>query len=130
MKLLIMPFSLNSFSFIYRWVYSSLLGPGLFFNFVIFFMQTVELLGRLISPSQGRYLHTEQHTHTNIHSLSGIRTHDPCVRASEESSCLRPRGPCDRLLQTPTKQKRKCKQYESCFYSNEINLQSLRTRCK
>jgi hypothetical protein len=32
----------------------------------------------------------------NIHALSGIRTHDPSVRASEESSCLRSRGYCDR----------------------------------
>jgi hypothetical protein len=31
-----------------------------------------------------------------IHALSGIRTHDPSVRASEDSSCLRPRGYCDR----------------------------------
>jgi hypothetical protein len=29
--------------------------------------------------------------------LNGIRTHDPSVRASEDSSCLRPRGHCDRL---------------------------------
>jgi hypothetical protein len=33
----------------------------------------------------------------NIHVLSGIRTHDPNVRASESSSCLRPRGYRDRL---------------------------------
>jgi hypothetical protein len=34
----------------------------------------------MISPSQGLYLHrTTQHrkTLTNIHALSGIRTHDP-----------------------------------------------------
>jgi hypothetical protein len=34
----------------------------------------------VISPSQGLYLHrTKQHrkTRTNIHALSGIRTHDP-----------------------------------------------------
>jgi hypothetical protein len=34
----------------------------------------------MISPSQGLYLHrTTQHrkTRTNIHALSGIRTHDP-----------------------------------------------------
>jgi hypothetical protein len=40
----------------------------------------VELLGRVISPSQGLYLHrTTLHrkTKTNIHALSGIRTHDP-----------------------------------------------------
>jgi hypothetical protein len=29
---------------------------------------------------------------TDIHALSGIRTHDPSVRASEDNSCLRPRG--------------------------------------
>jgi hypothetical protein len=29
--------------------------------------------------------------------LSEIRTHNPSVRASEDSSCLRPRGHCDRL---------------------------------
>jgi hypothetical protein len=33
----------------------------------------------------------------NIHALSGIRTHDHSVRASEDSSCLRPLGYCDRL---------------------------------
>jgi hypothetical protein len=31
----------------------------------------------------------------NIHVLSGIRTHDPSVRASEYSAFLRPRGYCD-----------------------------------
>jgi hypothetical protein len=34
---------------------------------------------------------------TDIHTFSGIRTHDPCVRPSEESSCLRPCGHCERL---------------------------------
>jgi hypothetical protein len=36
--------------------------------------------------------------HTDIHVLSGIRTHDPSVRASEDSSCLRSRGHCARLV--------------------------------
>jgi hypothetical protein len=45
--------------FSHQWLYSLLLGPGLFFSFVIFFTQTVGLLRRVISPSQGRYLHTE-----------------------------------------------------------------------
>jgi hypothetical protein len=42
-----------------------------------------------------------QHKHrinANIHALSGIRTHDPSVRASENISCLRPRGHCDRPI--------------------------------
>jgi hypothetical protein len=45
-----------------------------------------------------RTTQTEQtHTHTsNNHALSGIRIHDPSVRASEDSLCLRPRSYCDR----------------------------------
>jgi hypothetical protein len=55
-----------------------------------FFTQTVGLLGRVISPSHGCYLNTEQHKHrinayTNIHALSGIRNHDPSVRAGEDT---------------------------------------------
>jgi hypothetical protein len=87
--------------FIHQWHYSPLLVPDLFLSFVIFFRQTVGLLVPMISPSQGRYLHTEQHkhrinTHTDIHALSWIRTHDSSVRASEDRSCLRPRGHCNR----------------------------------
>jgi hypothetical protein len=89
-------------SFIHQWLYSPLLVPGPFFSFVISFTQTVGLLGRVISPSQGRYLHrttqTQNNAHMNIHALNGIRTHDPGVRASEDSSCLRPRGHCDRQI--------------------------------
>jgi hypothetical protein len=35
-------------------------------------------------------------THTDIHAPSRIRTHHPSLRASEDSSCLRPRGHCGR----------------------------------
>jgi hypothetical protein len=74
-----------------------LLSPGLFFSFVIFFTESVGLLGRASSPSQDRYLHTGQDkhritAHTKIRALSGIRNHDPSVRAGEEISCIRPRG--------------------------------------
>jgi hypothetical protein len=34
--------------------------------------------------------------HTDMHALSGIRTHDRSVQAGEDSSCLRPRGHSDR----------------------------------
>jgi hypothetical protein len=65
--------------------------------------QTVELFGRGISPSQGLYLHTEQHkdrinSHTDIHTLGGIRTHNLSVRTGEDISCPRPRGHCHRLI--------------------------------
>jgi hypothetical protein len=74
-------------------------GPWPLIQFRNHFSQTVGLLGRVIIPSQSLYLNTGQHKHTpNIHVLSGIRTHDPSVRTSEDSSCLRPRGYCDRLV--------------------------------
>jgi hypothetical protein len=60
---------------------------------------SVGLLGRGISPSEGRFLHTGQHKHrinAVVHTSSGIRTHDPNVGASEDISCLRLRGHCDR----------------------------------
>jgi hypothetical protein len=59
------------------------------------FGQSVGLLGRRISPTQGLYPHrTTQHrkTRTHIHAPNGIRTRDPSVRAVEDSTCLRPRG--------------------------------------
>jgi hypothetical protein len=95
---------MSSLSFIHQWLYSPLLGPGLFFSVAIIFTQTVGLLVRVISLSQGLYLHTGRHKHrinayTDIHALSGIRTHDPSVRASEDSSCLRPCAHCDQLFQ-------------------------------
>jgi hypothetical protein len=57
--------------------------PGLQFRNL--FTQSVRLLGRVISPSQGRCLLTEQQknkekkAHTDFYALSGIRTHDPSV---------------------------------------------------
>jgi hypothetical protein len=43
------------------------------------------------TQTQNKRIHTP-----NIHALSGIRTHDPSVRGSEDSSCLKPRVYCDR----------------------------------
>jgi hypothetical protein len=44
-------------------------------------------LGRGIVPTEGLYLHgITQHgnANTHIHASSGIRTHDPSVRAAED----------------------------------------------
>jgi hypothetical protein len=88
--------------FFFQRLFQPIQGPGLLFSSVIIFSQTVGLLGRVIRPSQGRYLNTGEHKqnkriHTpNIHALSVNRTYDFSVRASEESSCFRPRGYCDR----------------------------------
>jgi hypothetical protein len=56
------------------------LGRLIYRRFLELFRQMVGLLGRVISPSQGLYLHRKtqnRKTRTNIHALSGIRTHDP-----------------------------------------------------
>jgi hypothetical protein len=42
---------------------------------------------------------------TDIRSLSGIRTHDPSVRTSEDSSCPRPRGHYDRPVASLSERK-------------------------
>jgi hypothetical protein len=39
-----------------------------------------------------------QNKRTDIHALSGVRTHDPSVPANEDSSCHRPRGHYDLIV--------------------------------
>jgi hypothetical protein len=82
---------------------SPIQAPGLLFSSVNFFTdgrtpwtshQFVPrpLLKHRTTQTQNKHIHT-----SNIHALSGIRTHKHSVRASEDSSCLRPRSYCDRL---------------------------------
>jgi hypothetical protein len=57
---------------------------GRFSRFLIY-TQSLGLLRLGISPSQGRYLRTQEstnteQTHINIHASSRIRTYDPSVR--------------------------------------------------
>jgi hypothetical protein len=62
------------------------LGRLTYRRFLDLFRQMVGLLGRVISPSQGLYLHrTTQYreTRTNIHALTGIRTHDPSNQSAK-----------------------------------------------
>jgi hypothetical protein len=90
------------------WRYSPNFGLGLppwnsSFHFGLLDLRhSVGLLGRVISSSQGLYLyikHSKTHMHTpNIHALSGIRSHDPGFRASENSARLRPLGLWQPLL--------------------------------
>jgi hypothetical protein len=80
-------------------LYRPLLAHCRFFSF--WTLRTVSRTRRKISQYQDLYLHTE-HKHkivahnTDIHALSGIRTKDRSVRASEDTLCLRPCGHCDR----------------------------------
>jgi hypothetical protein len=60
--------------------------------------QSVGLLGRVTSSSQGTYTEKRTHAQTlNIRALSGIRTDGPGFGASEDSARLRPFGYRDRL---------------------------------
>jgi hypothetical protein len=51
----------SSSRFFFHWLYSPR-GPWSLISLLIY-SQLVGLLGRVISPSQGRYLNTEQHKH-------------------------------------------------------------------
>jgi hypothetical protein len=69
-------------------------GPRPLIQFRNHFTQTVSdqhdarlLPTHRTTQRQNKRIHTP-----NIHALSGIRTHDPSDRASEDSSCLTPRG--------------------------------------
>jgi hypothetical protein len=86
------------YNFFFIWRYSPNLGLGLpprnspFHFSLLDLRHSVGLLGRMISSSQGLYLYTntEKQTQTpDIYALSGIRTHDPGFRSSEDSMCLR-----------------------------------------
>jgi hypothetical protein len=59
--------------------------------------QSAGLLRWGISPSPTDRT-TRTQPHTDIYALSGIRTYDPNVRASEDSLCLRRDGHCDRYI--------------------------------
>jgi hypothetical protein len=66
--------------------------PWPLLQFLNHFTQTVGFRGWGISPSQGRFLHTGQHTQNKRTQtsmpLSGIRTHDPRFRADEDDMLL------------------------------------------
>jgi hypothetical protein len=79
-------------------------GPGLFFSYMIIFTDgrtpwaSDQLVARPLpkcrtTQTQNKHIHTP-----NIHAFSGIRIHDPRFRASEDISCLRTLGYCDRLM--------------------------------
>jgi hypothetical protein len=75
----------------FHWLYSPI-GPWLlFFSFMII-LQTVGLLGRVISPSQGFYLNTGQHKHrintyTHQTSMSSVGF-EPTIPASERAKIV------------------------------------------
>jgi hypothetical protein len=95
-------------SFIYsfiQWLCSPLLGPGLFFSFVIIFHIRYDSLDE--GSVCRKAARTGQHkcrinAHTDIHALSGIGTQGLSVWDTEDISCLIPRGSCDRHMNNST----------------------------
>jgi hypothetical protein len=64
-----------------------------------------QLVARPLSKHRAAQTEDKQIYTPNIHALCEIRTLDPSVRASEDSSCLRPFGYCDRHMSMYTDQK-------------------------
>jgi hypothetical protein len=74
--------------YFFHWLYSPL-GPW------PQLLETVGLLGRVISSSQGLYLNTHwinTYTHQTYMPCVGFAPTIPAFRATEDSSCLRPLG--------------------------------------
>jgi hypothetical protein len=90
---------LKALATILLWPYSPLLGPGRFFTFLILYT-----VGRtpqtgdqpVIRPLPTHRTTQTQNKHTYVHNLIGIRTHNACGRASEDSSYRRLCSHCDR----------------------------------
>jgi hypothetical protein len=90
--------------FFFQWLFQPIQCPGLLFSSVTIFFFTdgrtpwtsdqpvARPLPKHRTQTQNKRIHTP-----NIHVLSGIRTHDPSVQSSEESSCLRPRAYFEQL---------------------------------
>jgi hypothetical protein len=64
----------------------------------------------------------------NVHDLSGIRTHDPGFRPSEESACLRPLGYRDRHCRSIFKRYPLVTVFMRLYWYNCIIAQYLRSK--
>jgi hypothetical protein len=83
-------------------VLQSSVGPWPLFSFLILYTvgRTPWMGNQPVIRPLPTYRRTQTHNKRNIdiHASSGIRIHDPSVRASEDNSCLSQHGHCDRHL--------------------------------
>jgi hypothetical protein len=79
--------------YISLWLYSPFVGPWPFYQFLNCIHSRYDSLdggsAHLKAAAYTQNNTNTEYTYTDIHALSGIRIHDPSVRASEDSSCLR-----------------------------------------
>jgi hypothetical protein len=80
--------------FFFLWLYNPL-DLGRFSSFLILYI--VGTAPWTVNLPVARPLPTHRTNAYTLYASSGIRTHDPSVRAGEDGSCLGPRGQCDRL---------------------------------
>jgi hypothetical protein len=90
-------------SFIHQWLYNTLFGPWPLLQFRNLFYTVGRDSLYEWSALRKAAACTGQHKHrinayTDIHALSGLRTHDPSFRGSEDSLRHRLRYHCDRRL--------------------------------
>jgi hypothetical protein len=85
-------------------IYSPFVGPLLFFRFTNLIHSRWDSLDRGSARRKAAtYIKGNtitEWTHTNIYASSVIRIHDLVVGTGDDSSCLRPRGHCDRPIHT------------------------------
>jgi hypothetical protein len=84
-------FSIDINFFSHQWLYSPLLGLGLILSSVILFYADGSTVLKATT-------YTQDNTNTEQTQAQISTPLDPSVLASEDSSCLRPRGHCDRLF--------------------------------
>jgi hypothetical protein len=89
------------FFFFFLWLYNPIWASAASIKLsvslqLLYLGQSAQLLGLVISSSQGLCLYTDTETRTlNIHTRGSIRTEDHSVQASENISCLKSLGYCD-----------------------------------
>jgi hypothetical protein len=120
-------------SFIHQCLYNLLLGPCLFFSFVIIFTQTSDQPVARPLPKHRTTRTRSKRTQTSMPRV-GFEIHDPSVRANEDSSCLRRRGHCDRhrmryLLIILDKIRVEVLNEANCTKHNEIYVSSTSVHC-
>jgi hypothetical protein len=81
----------------------------------LWILQTVRLLGRVMSPSQGRYLHRKMKAKRKRIYPVGFEPTSPVVWVGEDISCFRPHGRCNRHISNSMVSSYKNCQFIRCF---------------
>jgi hypothetical protein len=67
-----------------------------------------QLVARSLPTHRTTQIRNKRIYKPKVHVLCGIRTHDPSVRANEDSSCLTPRGYCEQHCPPSSAENQEC----------------------